>query len=78
MEVLMYRKIDYIEYGNSVGKCLRYCELLLFAQRIHYWRVFHNFLISKQGSADYVYSVISNYHIDSCIIQRVKACLGKK
>ena len=74
----MYRKIDYIEYGDSVGKCLRYCELLLFAQRIHYWRVFHNFLISKQGSADYVNSVISNYHIDSCIIQRVKACLGKK
>ena len=74
----MHRKIDYIEYGDYVGKCLRYCVLLLFAQVIHFWRVFHIFLISMQNIADYVNSVISNPHIDSCIIQRVKACLGKK
>ena len=36
------------------------------------------FLISMQHIADFVSSAISNYHIDSSIIQNVQVCLGKE
>ena len=38
----------------------------------------HIQLISMQNIADFVNSVISNYHIDSYVIQRVQANLGKE
>ena len=36
------------------------------------------FLISMQNIADFVNSAISNYHIDSSIIQNMQGCLGKE
>ena len=36
------------------------------------------FIVSMQSIADFVNSAISNYHIDSSIIQNVQGCLNEK